>query len=152
MEFALIPDDIWLFSDAVSDKRRRRLLETPIEEIVSEILQNIQLSRLHWEKGKKNGEFDRCQRPIFRIELQAKLIDLFHNGAGGIRAQYYTKASYGKGATKYTIDRLLHEKLMPSYIGIDRASSSLDRVWESFSLGGGKGVGRAELMAAYSEP
>lgn len=105
-----MPSHIWILTDAVDDARRRALLSTPYEAIVAEIASKGVLSE---SKAVPNTDsiFDHTPGSLarYRIEIQlpCDIVDLFHNGAGGYRAQFYESIELGEKANDYCRDAVL---------------------------------------------
>src|SRR5262245_4540195 len=94
--FSKHPPDVWQLS--CESPRTARLLSTSFEEIVDRIVRELSVSEKRDEYGRK----------VLTLSLPANLVDLFHNGAGGYRAQYYESVSQGETANRYILDRLSH--------------------------------------------
>jgi hypothetical protein len=108
--FATLPEHIWILTEAVSGARRQELLSTPFEAIVAEIASRGTPGK---PKLRRNRDpiFDNCPRSLkrYRVEilLPCNLVDLFHNGAGGYRAQFYESIALGDEANAYCRDAIL---------------------------------------------
>ncbi len=105
MRFAVVSEDIWQLSAKIGPGRRKRLLETPFEEIVQRIVREARLGG-HGRQGIK--KHPSSKRVLLNLETSAEAIDLFHNGAGGYRAQFLIGVSQGIIANRFVIDALLN--------------------------------------------
>lgn len=107
--FAIVPSSAWLMSNRIGPLRRQELYSHSFEQIVEQIISGAQ-------RSKARGEFN-CHsqgtqakhsliRYRIRLQCEARAVDLFHNGAGGYRAQYYIAPSLGELADKHVCRRL----------------------------------------------
>lgn len=104
MPFRMVPSRIWRLGDGVAGQRRRRLLETPFEEIVRRVVDEARLTSMSSERIKR---IIGARRVLVKLTLSREVVDLFHNGAGGYRAQYYLGTTQGEKANRYAINCLL---------------------------------------------
>ena len=107
MTFGTAPDTKWHLTQNVGAARKRRLLETSFANIVQQITKQ---ARLHGYGRQKSKVYPDSKRVRIKLVLPPQTVDLFHNGAGGYRAQYYLGIQQGEAANRYIIDCLL-EKL-----------------------------------------
>lgn len=107
MMFGNVPVTEWRLHDRIGEERKKRLLDTPFESIVQRIVGEARLHRLHCEPCKK---FPGSKRIEIGLTLCSQTVDLFHNGAGGYRAQFYQSIRQGEAANQYVTEALL-EKL-----------------------------------------
>lgn len=108
--FKIVPSTVWELSERVNDERRERLLKTPFDKIVEMIIRNGKVGKVHYERNKatiSNHEKRSLKRYYVEIELPTKVVDLFHNGAGGYRAQYYVSAAIGEKANNFCCKKIL---------------------------------------------
>jgi hypothetical protein len=104
MAFGIVNAQEWRLSENIERARRIRLLETPFEAIVEAITREAIPSC--WMREPMR-DFSGLFRVSIDLSLLPKTVDLFHNGAGGYRAQYYLGVKLGEVANRYVIDRLL---------------------------------------------
>jgi hypothetical protein len=93
--FNTLPASVWRLS--CDEARASRLLCESYESIVEQIE-----SRFSVLKRDDTGE-----RLEITLHVESPLVDLFHNGAGGYRAQYYVSPKQGDMANRYFLRRLL---------------------------------------------
>lgn len=108
--FRILSEEVWILSDAVNGIRRQALLSTPYHEIVSAILANANIVRIKKEPNKHPvlGEDPKSlERYYVEIRLPCDVVDKFHNGAGGYRAQFYESEELGEKANDYCREMLL---------------------------------------------
>jgi len=92
----------WQLHPRVRGSRRLRLLRgTSFGRIVQSILEQAAIAS---HKREKLGRGYYCAVVI--LEMDAALVDLFHNSAAGYRAQYYGGTQKGESANKYAIRSL----------------------------------------------
>jgi hypothetical protein len=103
MRFEIAPASEWRLEQNIGTARRKRLLETPFDSIVNRISEQATLRDYGSERIKK---FPGSKRVWIKLILPRKIIDLFHNGAGGYRAQYYLGVEQGETANRYLINSL----------------------------------------------
>lgn len=108
--FAQIPAEIWQFSPGVKGVRANSLRTWAWADIVETILREAVFHECEAEEGDVGKKFEGMWRPTVTIRVAASTVDLFHNGAGGIRAQHYQSVQYGVLATQ-DICRRLRPKL-----------------------------------------
>jgi len=108
--FAILPEHIWILTEAVSGARRQELLSTPFEAIVGEIASRGTPGKPKF-RSNLNPIFDHrpgsLKRYCVEIRLSCNVVDLFHNGAGGYRAQFYESIELGEKANDYCRDVIL---------------------------------------------
>lgn len=101
MKFTRIEPDEWRLDGAVPGARRRLLLEPPdYNEIVEHLLQDISLEDARCQRAEDSVK---AYRVVTRLRTTPRAIDLFHNSAGGYRAQYLSSASLGEAANNYAL-------------------------------------------------
>lgn len=106
----------WTYGKNIKDRDYLRE-EASFDDIVREICESI--SRLAgdqvmfvFEPVRKYEESDpllkklKCQRPVWRLQLNQVLLDRFFNGQGGVRAQYYKSPYHGQTKNLHLISRL----------------------------------------------
>lgn len=106
MAFGIIPATEWKLDESIGTERKARLLNTPFGEIVSLITMRGKIVRCTKEPLDKDPRYSRV---VVELLLPRKVVDLFHNGAGGYRAQYYLSISEGENANRHVIDALRPE-------------------------------------------
>jgi hypothetical protein len=104
MQFGQVRESEWSLADRIGRARARVLLRTPFESICAELACSAELVRVVKDPLKK---YPGASRAIVSIQVLPRLVDLFHNGAGGYRAQYYLGLSEGALANRFAIDSLL---------------------------------------------
>jgi hypothetical protein len=107
MKFGIVSCTEWQLAQNVGDNRKKRLLETSFDSIVQRITDQATLEDYGRQKIR---DYPGSKRVRIKLVLPPQTVDLFHNGAGGYRAQYCLGIQRGKDANRYVIDRLL-EKL-----------------------------------------
>lgn len=110
MRFRRVSSKDWSISDSVSPKRRSRLLRETFPKIVELLCTTLKSVTARRAKN-------RCPvhgfppKSLVRTELTIYfpryVVDLFHNGAGGYRAQYYLSPKLGDHANAVCCKRLL---------------------------------------------
>jgi hypothetical protein len=98
--FVQVPASEWLFSQQVNPVRAQMLHSSRWNEIVREIVAGASYHDYDYEEGRPGGKFDGCWRPTITVHVAAPIVDRFHNGAGGIRAQHYDGPRTGMRATQ----------------------------------------------------
>ena len=124
--FAIVPSSNWTLSDRIENSRRQELCSRSFVQIVDQIVSSAQPSKARGQfNDRTQGTHSRHSLIRYRIRLQcdAKAVDLFHNGAGGYRAQYFTDPDLGELANKYVCQRL--SELVSSWGHSAAAISSL---------------------------
>lgn len=113
--FAFAPCETWQF-ESVERDRARLLSATPFEHIVARIDREATLGWFRCNKGKPAGKFVGKWRWRVKLIASAEAIDLWHNGRGGYRAQYYSDPAVGDTANAYaravlapTAERLIRD-------------------------------------------
>jgi hypothetical protein len=99
--FGIVAESDWRLSENIESARKDRLLTTPFKTIVEAITREAKPSC--WQREKIRGHI----RAVINLSLSSQTVDLFHNGAGGYRAQYYLGTDLGETANRYAIDYLL---------------------------------------------
>jgi hypothetical protein len=122
MVFDAVPATEWGLKRAVGASRRKRLLETPFDGIIQQIVSKAVLHGCRW---KQMCKFPDASRVEISLLLPSQTVDLFHNGASGYRAQFYLGVQQGEAANRCFIDSLL-----PATERIYAARSELGSHWE----------------------
>jgi hypothetical protein len=104
MVFGIVTASEWRLSENIDRARKVRLLETHFEAIVEVITKEAIPSC--W-KRRRLDDYPDLTRVTIDLSLSPKTVDLFHNGAGGYRAQYYLGIELGEAANRCVIDSLL---------------------------------------------
>ena len=102
--FEIISDTEWQLDERVVYPRRDRLLTTSFEIIVERMSAEVKVNKYKRNHVKAHAG---ARRAVVEIRLSPEVMDLFHNGAGGYRAQFYLGVSHGEAANRYVIDSLL---------------------------------------------
>ncbi len=90
--------------DRIGADRKSRLLKTPFNQILSRIVAEFVLD--DYLPDTHNQAPDLC-RALVKVHVpDPQVVDLFHNGAGGLRAQYYIGVLKGEAANRYAVDRV----------------------------------------------
>lgn len=106
--FGIVPASEWLLSDRVPGWRRERLLNTSFENIIAQLAGSaVVRSAKRKEICKRRGWY----RAEVCYQVPAPLVDLFHNGAGGYRAQFYLSVLVGQRANQHVVEALAHQAL-----------------------------------------
>ena len=103
MGFGIVPESDWQLCDRIGADRKRRLLNTPFDQILSRTVAEAELDD---RKPDRYEHAPNLHRALFELRLPNEVVDLFHNGAGGYRAQYYIGVCEGENANRYTIDEM----------------------------------------------
>jgi hypothetical protein len=108
--FTIVPEHVWILTPAVNDVRRQALLSTPYEDIVATIVSRANVGKLRAERNKKSilgHPPQSLKRSRVEIRLPCNIVDLFHNGAGGYRAQFYESIQLGEEANEFCRNKIL---------------------------------------------
>ncbi len=118
MGFGIVPESDWHLCDRIGADRKRRLLNTPFDQILSRTVAEAELDDYKPDPCKHAPNL---RRALFEFRLPNEVVDLFHNGAGGYRAQYYIGVCEGENANRYTIDEMRGtlKKLLTMHHGPD---------------------------------
>jgi hypothetical protein len=98
--FGIVAESEWRFEN-IESARKDRLLTTPFKTIIEAITREAKPSC--WQREKIRGHI----RAAINLSLPPQTVDLFHNGAGGYRAQYYLGTDLGETANRYAIVSLV---------------------------------------------
>ncbi len=104
MAFGIVPATEWQLERRIAKSRKRRLLDNSFDSIVQQITEQAELRDYGCEEIKK---FPGSKRVWFKLILESSIVDLFHNGAGGYRAQFYLDILQGEKANRCVIDSLV---------------------------------------------
>lgn len=104
MEFGIASATEWQLERRIGKNRKRRLLEKSFDTIVQQISEKAEL---HDYGCKEIRRFPGLKRVWFKLILEPPIVDLFHNGAGGYRAQFYLDIRQGVKANRCVIESLL---------------------------------------------
>lgn len=100
ISFKIVSPTEWRFDQSIVEPRRTRLLTTEFPEIVKRLVDESQVLICKRKLSKKNpGD----SRAYFKLSLGNETVDLFHNGAGGYRAQYYLDPALGEQANPHVL-------------------------------------------------
>jgi hypothetical protein len=124
--FRIHAPSVWKLSDRITTGRKARLLETHFEEIVEMIGHKGQLVDLHWEDSCRQPE---CHRLEGKLWLPAIVVDLFHNGAGGYRAQYLEGPLIGEAANRLVLHSIASSLARDSELGLRLLRSPHAKLW-----------------------
>jgi hypothetical protein len=102
--FEIVPAEEWQLADRIGSERKRRLLQTDYSSIVERIADQIEMKECEREQSKCISGTSRIK---IKLALRAQTVDLFHNGAGGYRAQFYLGVKEGEKANRFLIDHLI---------------------------------------------
>jgi transposase len=105
-KFAIVSGNEWKLVGRVGKARKNQLLKTPFESILRRILKEVRLV----DHGRET--IKACPgstRVWLKLQLSSKTVDLFHNGAGGYRAQFYLDMQQGAQANRRVIKALLQK-------------------------------------------
>ncbi len=93
--FGIVSDSKWQLDGNIGAARKKRLQETSFESIVRQIISEAELSFFKRENNRHHPGFKRI---CITLAMPCKTLDLFHNGAGGYRAQFYDNVQQGERA------------------------------------------------------
>ena len=102
--FRRVSNEEWRLGSNLNHGRRERLLTSSFETIVDGIVDHMQLCYYKRESVKAHPGSNRV---TISISVPESVVDLFHNGAGGYRAQFYVGITEGERANRSVIDALL---------------------------------------------
>ena len=102
--FSIVPPEEWRLDSCIGRERRARLSNTPFEAISEQIAEVASCAGIAMESLDDHPGSNRAR---VGIELPAELVDLFHNGATGYRAQFYLSPDLGEAANRHILNRLL---------------------------------------------
>lgn len=95
----------WLLGPGIGRRRRRRLLRgTTFSSLVRRIVGGFAILS-HKRAGLR--DYAGYYRAEVTLEVDAALVDLFHNSAAGYRAQYYHSIKTGESANEYAVRQLV---------------------------------------------
>jgi hypothetical protein len=121
MKFGIVPADEWRLGPNIEAARRFNLLEAPFEAIVGDVVNEAKNFTVQKEPH--------CKAVAARVLIQLRLCsygtDLFHNGAGGYRAQFHLGTETGEHANRYVLNALL-ARIEHDFV----ASRHHDLTWE----------------------
>lgn len=103
MQFHVLNAETWRLSNGIEPSRKKRLLKITFENIIDRIAREAKLIRCRPEKSRRPQGL---MRIFITLEVSPEAIDLFHNGAGGYRAQYYVGEVLGLSANRYAVEAL----------------------------------------------
>jgi hypothetical protein len=117
--FQIAPSDEWQLIGQVDDGRRERLLMTPYDEVLALLCAQATLTSDYTEETRdRSGQ----RRAVFTFKLPPETVDLFHNGAGGYRGQYYHSPTCGEAANAAAVAALLPAAESVMYAGTPQAN------------------------------
>lgn len=103
--FVRIPSTEWRLQQEVERARIQRLSHGPdFYEIVRSVRAFRCIARYKRTKLKDLAGFYRIE---LCLEMDADVVDLFHNGSAGYRAQYYASPELGDRANEYLLQELV---------------------------------------------
>ena len=124
--FALLSAEIWRLRPSIGAERQQRLLDTTFDEIVVQITANARIASCATVRSNEHPDYERVE---IAIELPATVVDLFHNGAGGYRAQYYESLVAGEQANRHVIDALQELSRLDSGMASKSIRHGLAKIW-----------------------
>lgn len=104
--FDIVPASEWLLSERVTGCRRERLLNTSFADIVSHLTGAAVVRSVKRKEMCKHRGWYRVE---VSLQAPAPLVDLFHNGAGGYRAQFYLSELAGQRANRHVLNAFKHQ-------------------------------------------
>jgi hypothetical protein len=104
MQFQRVATSKWKLGPRIDAQRRARLLDTSFEEVVEKIVQEATVDSCRLMAIDK---YAGAQRALVRLCVSSRLVDIFHSGAGGYRAQFYLSVENGENANRFCIERLV---------------------------------------------
>lgn len=100
VSYGLLDRRIWILTNIGRD-RDARLFAVKYPEIVRAIAETASIS--HDLESSNDGS---SQRAVIHLTLGTETVDLFHNGAGGYRAQFLISPSVGEQANRFLVSAL----------------------------------------------
>ncbi|MGE0800955.1 MAG: hypothetical protein AB7G13_33005 [Lautropia sp.] len=101
LAFVRQPPEIWIISDRTEPNRRNHLLHGPD---YSDIIAMMASSCMEVEASREGMKSNRQIRRLHaRLTFPEELVDLFHNGSAGYRAQYLASVELGKLANDLAV-------------------------------------------------
>lgn len=115
MPFKNVAESEWQLNDRIGSERKARLLSTPFEAIVQRIINEAKITSRRRGHGGCEKLVPGASRTEIELSVRCETVDLFHNGAGGYRAQFYRDIRQGEEANRYVINAL-GEKVRQSWM------------------------------------
>ncbi|MBM4128141.1 MAG: hypothetical protein FJ247_12460 [Nitrospira sp.] len=104
ISLARISSKEWCLGETIHGRRRQQLLNGPgFANIVAYIAKQATILT---HKRTKIRDYPGYYRVDITLQLDTKIVDLFHNSSAGYRAQYYCSAMVGKLANDYALSKL----------------------------------------------
>jgi hypothetical protein len=101
--FGIVAESEWRLEN-IESVRKDRLLRTPFKTILDAVTREATPSCWNIEPIRR---FPSHCLAVINLLLPSQTVDLFHNGAGGYRAQYYLDIDLGEKANRCAIDSLV---------------------------------------------
>lgn len=114
--FQFAPEDDWRFEAPLDATRRKALWSTPFDEIVDRMAAGLEIQAIC--RTETHDTQPQYKRLSLRLTAHAPAVDLFHNGRGGYRAQYFGSTAAGDAANAYAFPRLLARALSLAGTGL----------------------------------
>ena len=102
--FGAVSPDVWRLADFTPADRRSWLLEPiPFETIVTNLWATARVIQADQEEADDAPGFFRAS---LKLAVDPQILDLWHNGIGGYRAQYLLGEKTGEAANAYAVRKL----------------------------------------------
>ena len=163
-EFVVLPASKWLLRSDIAEERRRSLLHPPnFVEIVEQLRQSVRLRSARCERSSKNP-WTRVKAVLYVPPELGVLVDQYHNGASGVRAQCLKSIDLGDLALDVARDALRSRALelistrgcpKPSMTMVEaslKAESSKVWIYQGLWVRRAKADARDLLVATWHEP
>lgn len=94
--------EMWILHSAITDARRRRLLQPPpFELIVADLMANARIEKVGRQRAPDGQLAQRC---TVVLKIDSEILDTFFNSASGYRAQYLLCPEQGHRANRFVLD------------------------------------------------
>lgn len=104
-KFGSASESEWVLDRTIDGGRRSRLLQSPpFECIVTELLDNAQITKIGRQRAPDGQLGQRCS---VVLEANPEMLDTFFNSASGYRAQYLLDPEQGNRANRFVLDKAL---------------------------------------------
>jgi hypothetical protein len=102
-KFIVAPSSIWNLSDRIVGDRKSRLLTFAYDRIIGDLVSDFEVDEVRCVRSWKRPE---CHRIEIAIFVPSRIVDVFHNGAGGYRAQFWRSPQLGEMGNRTVLDMI----------------------------------------------